>query len=663
MSKQNTDHHEDLSAAFKDAVEIYNQSFEDTELLTDSISKCREIMETYPNAAEPYFLLGLIAYRLGDEGQAISMCENAHKLEPEVREYAEALSVICTGVGKLADGLYFAKLVPSLESHPYISTVMPNQLKDLQGAFETASHSTHMVEALRLFNIADYTRTIKECSAEIRLNQRNFDAYILFGRTLIIVGQYHQAVNAMHAAIQIDPTSGLARSILARALVHCGHYESAIVVAENAIQASPGDAEVYTQAMSALLSCPHYDVNKIKSIAEQFKVAFDTEYEPEDPSIIEGEPNQPVHMGILSNAFFSNPHSDLFGSWFHSNRSDAIRITGYQQSVLSDSVTTSARSSCQQWREIYDVDPFTLDLTMRADELDVLVDLSGVDWISRSDIMGLNPSAVRVGAFLLPEPGLAPGVTHILCDDVLVEADDDVLLPQQQKLTVNGTLFARSPYFALLNDIPVPAEHNGHITFGGIADLARLTPECAQMWSQVLHAVPGSRLLLCGGEFAADKTKEKIYEYFSHAGTVNRIMFAEHNDEDTDAEIESVEATISNSRWKEIDIFLDTTPTNCRAALCEALWTGAPVVSLRSNQRRGLTGASILTAAKRLNWIANSVEEFVEIAQSLGSDQDKLKKERQRLQDGVSKSSLFDPLRLATEIRNALSEAGKKARS
>jgi len=662
MTKNIDPSEDDLFVAFKEAVDQYNLSIGDPEHLTGAISACRNIIQSFPSAAEPYFLLGLLAYRLGDEGQAILMCEAAHKMEPDIREYVEALSIVMIGIGKLADGLYYAKLVPTLEPHRYLSQIMPSRLQDLQGAFESAAPSAHLPEAFRLFNLADYSRVIKECSSEIRLNSHNYDAYILFARTLIIVGNFHQAESALHAAIQIDSAAALPRAMLARTLIHLGQFGEASAVAEQAIRMAPVDPEVYIQAMTALLHCPDVDIMHAKSIAEEFQVAFNEEFDPAPREANESDPDRPPHVGFLSNAFFSNPYSDKFSTWFSLSRTQTVKYSGYQQSYLNDSVTTAAQGACDHWREIYDVDPYTLALTVQADELDVLVDLSGPDWISRIVVMGLLPCRVRVGAFSLPEPGFAPGITHVLCDDVLINADDDALLPGQQTIQVNGSLFARQPYFVLRSDFSSPAERNGYVTFGGVMDLVHLSPECALMWANVLHAVPKSKLLLCGEVTTNDKLKQKAREYFSHAGVIDRILFPLSDDASAEPNLESVEAQIPNDVWEEIDVFLDTAPTNCRAELCEALWTGAPVISLSSKRRNGLTGASILTAAKRLNWIARTPDQFVEIAAGLGTDLGKLKKERQNLQKNISKSTLFDHQGLALQIRKSLSELGRDSR-
>jgi len=653
---------ENLLEVLREIVELYNGSFSDTDLLTDTIDACREAINSFPEAPEPIFLLGLVAYRCGDEGQAIAMCETAHKMSPDTREYAEALSVITTSVGQLADGIYYAKLIDSMVPHPFLSEMMPARLRDLRAAFDSASPSGHLIEAMRLFNLADYARVIKECTSEIRLNARNFDAYILLARALLVVNGFNRAVGALQAAIQLNPKSALARGLLARGLIGLGNFTEAAATAEQAIRMSQGDAESYAQAMYALLRCPAVDINHAKDLAIEFQQKFDEENEPLSPEPRPETSNGSTHIGLLSNAFFINSTSDLFLSWFASSRHKKNKLSGYQQSYLNDSATTVAKKACDTWREIYDVDPFTLSLTMQAEELDAIVDLSGPDGDTRMTICGLHPCPVRVGAFALPEPGFAPGITHVLSDDILQEADQNALLPGQECVPVSGTLFARPPYSTLPKDIETPAKRNTYVTFGGVMDLSRLTPECAALWADVLHAVPKSRLLLVADEYSIQKMKARALEYFSHCGVIDRIMFPEPNAEDSDNGIESVESVIPAPIWREIDIFLDTTPVSCRAELCEALWTGAPALTLKSSRREGMIGASILTAATRMNWVSENRDNFINTAVSLASNFDHLEKERQQLQNNVGTSPLFDAPALADQVRLTLAATARASR-
>ena len=43
---------------------------------------------------------------------------------------------------------------------------------------------------------------------------------------------------------------------------------------------------------------------------------------------------------------------------------------------------------------------------------------------------------------------------------------------------------------------PLPALRNGHVTFGSFTRTARITERVVSVWSRILQAVPGSRLVL-----------------------------------------------------------------------------------------------------------------------------------------------------------------------
>ena len=646
-----------LKVDLDEAVNLYNQAFEEDSKLDEAIAKSKQLILDYPSASEPYFILSLIALRLSDEGHAIEMCEAAHKLDPEIREYAEMLAALLTRTGQLADGLYYNKIALTLDPDKYLSPLMPKILKDFEKAVSMAAPSKHFIDGLTFFNETNYSNAIKELSAEIRLNADNYQAYLLLGRTLIIVERYPQAVAALQAAIQLSPDAGLPRAMLGRAHVYLGNFLQASTSAEDALKKEPTNPEVYAESMYTLLHCPNYSLEDAKNIANQFQTRFLEENPADETENFEKETDATPHIGLISNAFFSCDHSELFKSWFVFSPSKSLRLSGYQQSVISDNFTTTATTACNDWREIYDVDKFTLALTMQQDQLDCLVDLSSVAWPTRFELMAANPCPVRVGVFALPEPGFAPGVTHVLCDDIISLSADKFLLQGQKKITVDGTLFARSPYFILPQNIPLPAENNGFVTFGSVASLKHISPQCAMIWSNLLLKIPNSRLLLCGTSNTLRTVKQKICEYFADTGVIDRIVFPDETDNDektADPQIELAEAKIPIKVWKEIDIFLDTYPINCDAELCEALWTGTPVISLKSERRSSLSGASILNAAKRANWIAETPDEFVEIGEELGTNLKNLKTERQRLQKNVASSALFDPHSLALEIRRKL---------
>jgi protein O-GlcNAc transferase len=626
--------------------------------LDGALAECEQAMKSNPEAAEPYFVMGVVAIRCGDRGQALKMFEAAHRLDPETREYCEALGVIHSELGKLADGLYYAKLAMGLEPHELLSRRMPGSLRDLAAAYLKPKLSMHRIEAERLFNIGEYELARRECEAEIRLNPRNGHVYFLLGRINHALGRHEQAVGAYQAALHLAPEDNMILARMARSLVAFGRFIDASAVARQALRQAPDDPEVFAVAMDALLRCPHLELETCRELALEHRRRITANLADElapPPVAASGK----VRVGVLSNAFFRTPDVRPILAWLKGGDRAPVAFRGYTASPAKDVVTTGLRSLCEEWRDIYDLDPFTLGITLRSEELDVLVDLMVPDGHTIGGVAAMEPAPVRISALALPEPSLMPGVTHVLSDETLAEVDRATLLEGQQLLEVPGTLFACEPCGQIPQDLPPPHVGAGHVTFGGVADLARLTPDCAALWAEVLQSVPGSRLLLCAPQPPSSGVRSRLVEMFSNVGVADRLLFPT---EEAEAPRAGDSQYLPLAQIEGIDVFLDTTPISGERELPECLWAGIPVISLMGERRLGAIGASILAAARRVDWIARDREAFVRIATGLATDPDVLTEARANLQASIANTRLFKTSELARNIAGALKQAGEAAR-
>lgn len=661
-----------------DVVNIDNEQWKELELLLRDAMKtannvdfegavniCRDAIAKFPSNPEPYFILAVLTMNFGDEGQAIKMAEIAHNMDPDTREYVQVLATVSMRIGRLADGVYYAKIAQACEPHPYLGSFIPPNFIDFDDALQSARPSMHGIEGQRFFNEAGYEAAFREFNAEIRLNPENATILVWLARTSIILGHFNQAVGALQAAIRVEPLNAMAYAQLARALVRIGRSSEAIAVASNAIDMSDGDGEVYLAAMEALQLCPDIDSAALLEKARAFQKMFDQKYEPTEIIRDENASSDIPHIGFISNSFFRSPAMDLVGAWFAVPKSKAYRISGYQQSVCMDTTTTMVQSGCDEWRNIYGIDPFTLSMTLRAEEIDVLVDVSQVNGETRGAVVGLQPSIARVGFCALPEPGLAPGITHILSDEGLAKGDRTMLMEGQSLIEIKGTLFPQMPIKGLAQDTVAPATLTGRVTLGAFASLPAVSPEWALAVGRIIRALPDAELVLFGVDDLSENARSMIREYFINAGVVERVLFAKNanSDEGDSKSQDHLNTKMPESSWAEIDLFLDTFPLTGRKELCEALWSGVPVVSRQGARRTESIGASILTAAGRPNWIATSTDEFVNVSLELANDANRLQSERTDLQKMITKSSLFDPLRTAVAVRAALVDLAKKTKA
>ena len=105
--------------------------------------------------------------------------------------------------------------------------------------------------------------------------------------------------------------------------------------------------------------------------------------------------------------------------------------------------------------------------------------------------------------------------------------------------------------------------------------------------------------------------------------------------------------------YHRIDILLDTFPVSGEVKLCEALWMGVPVITLRSNRRTAQMGASVLYTAGKPEWICESEDQMADVSAALADDVSTLAELREHLRNEVAGTALFSPRLMVTSLENA----------
>jgi len=105
---------------------------------------------------------------------------------------------------------------------------------------------------------------------------------------------------------------------------------------------------------------------------------------------------------------------------------------------------------------------------------------------------------------------------------------------------------------------------------------------------------------------------------------------------------------------QQIDIMLDCFPHNSGTTLFESLYSGIPFVSLAHRPTVGRVGANVLASVGRLEWLADSEEQYLEIATTLASDINQLSEIRARLPDQMRRSLAMDEIGFCGAFEEAL---------
>jgi predicted O-linked N-acetylglucosamine transferase (SPINDLY family) len=145
----------------------------------------------------------------------------------------------------------------------------------------------------------------------------------------------------------------------------------------------------------------------------------------------------------------------------------------------------------------------------------------------------------------------------------------------------------------------LPALANGHLTFGSFNRLGKLNTSTIGMWSQLLRALPASRLTLAGIPPGAEH-KQLIRRFASEGIAGERLDFHPRGPLQTYLALHH-----------GVDICLDTFPYNGGTTTQHALWMGVPTLTIAGTTPAGRQGAGILARVGLAEFIAADSGDFV----------------------------------------------------
>jgi predicted O-linked N-acetylglucosamine transferase (SPINDLY family) len=187
---------------------------------------------------------------------------------------------------------------------------------------------------------------------------------------------------------------------------------------------------------------------------------------------------------------------------------------------------------------------------------------------------------------------------------------------------------------------PPPCLARGHVTFGSLGTAYKLTPLTLDVWAAVLHAVPGSRLLLRNRALDHDSNRADLVARFEalgiEAGRLDLLGGAPH-----DAFLATYDA---------VDIALDTFPYNGGTTTAEAIWQGVPLLTFVGDRWAGRTSRSVLMAAGLGEDVADDAAGLVARAAALAADPSALAVRRAGQREAVAASAACDPAALCRDL-------------
>ena len=181
----------------------------------------------------------MVSLDLESPANAARLLERALDLAPQVQEFAEALAGLYASVGRVADGLFYAKLATTLSSHGRFDRLLPERFGTFFRNLERGRPDLYRARAVQHLAVGADGKAIAACEAQLDLTPGDAETLRMMAQACRRVGKSERATAAMHAVLHGDDASVDDLSELARCLARTGrHAESAVCHAE-AMQQAP----------------------------------------------------------------------------------------------------------------------------------------------------------------------------------------------------------------------------------------------------------------------------------------------------------------------------------------------------------------------------------------------------------------------------------------
>jgi predicted O-linked N-acetylglucosamine transferase (SPINDLY family) len=313
------------------------------------------------------------------------------------------------------------------------------------------------------------------------------------------------------------------------------------------------------------------------------------------------DPDRRIRVGLISGDFCVHPVSLFLLPLLRWRDRERVEIVCYSSTANPDHITDSIRSMADHWVGASGLTDAQLAARIHADAVDVLVDLAGHTGSPRLAVFAAKPAPVQLTWLgYLNTTGLSR-IDYRLCD-VRTDPPESARWHTEKLWHLPDSQWCYRPFVDVPAPTEAPLERNGYVTFGSFNQRSKITPAMCERWAALMQRVEKSRLLVA--DVHSQAKRQAIVAAMSRAGVAaERVEF-----------VERVDLPDYYRLFERVDIALDTFPYGGGTTTFDSLWMGVPVVTAVGPQPASRSAASILSLLGLDDWIASTVDTYVDVA-------------------------------------------------
>lgn len=364
----------------------------------------------------------------------------------------------------------------------------------------------------------------------------------------------------------------------------------------------------------------------------------------------------PIRIGYLSADFHTHATMYLFADALaaHDRQRFHVTLLSLGAPRPGDPWRARAMAAADTFIDLGQRSDAEMVAAVRAQQLDVLVDLKGLTAGARPGVLAGRPAPLIVNFLGFPGSMAADWMDYIVVDAQLIPAE--ARHHYRERLLVLPDCYQPNCRLAPLTAPPrarvgLPGQGPGDpVIFCCFNQVYKIMPEVFATWLEILRAVPDSRLWLWADAPAARANLAAS----AAAGGVDpaRLVFAG-----------KLPREAHLARLGCADLFLDTAPCGAHTTASDAIRAGVPIITRPGRSLASRVAASLLTTLGLEELIAADAGQYRDRAIALARDPAALAAVRARLVAARDSGPLFDPVRFIRGFEAGIAAAVARSRA
>ncbi|MBP9217317.1 MAG: tetratricopeptide repeat protein [Sterolibacterium sp.] len=632
-----------------------------------AIACLESILQGNPQHAEALHQMGVVAHRLGDHKAALELVALAIRANPASALYHSNLGNMQYQAGQLTEAEHSFRqavaLNPGFAQAQYDLAVVLQERG--QGDAAVASYRVVLhqnpqhVDAWRnLGRLLEEQGNLDEAmdcyQRAVEIRPKYAEAHFQLGAGFDRQGENDKAVMAYQQAIRHRPDFAEAYNNLGVAYLNLVAWDEAEICFNQAIQLQPDLYESYV-GLGRVAFLSGRDDEGMKLLRKALSIKPDSgyahsgilfqmqrspRYSMEDQwaecryyaNIVEAplrqywrqherlrEPQRRLRLGYVSGDFYYHPVASYIEPILMHHDKTQVEVFCYYNFDKHDDMTERLKAHADHWIPCSFMTDEALAERIRADQIDILVDLSGHTAYNRLMTFARKPAPVQATWMGFAGTTGLTAMDYRITDAYLDPPGMTERFHSEQLIRLPGSNIPFHPESWTIEVGELPALRSGRLVLASLNTPNKLNQNVLNVWGRILTALPHAQLML--GNVINDTARASLLGMCQRAGIPEDRLILQPR-----MSIQGYLAT-----HQQIDLGLDPFPYPGSTSTLNSLWMGVPVITLVGMGSAARAGAAIMGYVGLDSFVTASEDAYVQRALEVVADLPALNQIRQSL--------------------------------